>query len=155
LWECLGLFDARDPRRSLALRALRRSPLAPSLARRLWEAVHRRAAARAGRRIADHFATFAIWSEGERRRWQARARAPGSPRPAAGPWRQARVRAWLDKALDGAVLAQGEGVEAHALRRLRAQGWDGLHAEGGFWLALAALLFRDVVYAPIAGAWPG
>jgi hypothetical protein len=155
LWECLDALGPSDAQRGAALRALRRAPLAPPLARRLWDAVHRRSAARSGRRISDHLASFAIWSEGERRRWQARAREPGSPRPAAGPWRQARVRAWLDKSLDGAVLAQGEGVEAHALRRLRAQGWDGLHAEGGFWLALATLLFHDVIYAPVAGAWPG
>jgi hypothetical protein len=155
LWECRETLGAEDAGRPISLRALRRAPLAPPLARRLWDAVHRRCAARSGRRMAEHLATFAIWSEGERRRWQARAREPGSPRPAAGPWRQARVRAWLDKALDGAVLAQGEGVEAHALRRLRAQGWDGMHAEGGFWLALAALLFDDVIYAPVPGAWPG
>jgi hypothetical protein len=47
--------------------------------------------------------------------------------------------AWLDHG-GARVVADGELVEDLALRRLAADGWHGLHAEGGFWLAAAYLL---------------
>lgn len=153
LSECRSALPAADPRHTRILRALRRAPLPPRQARGLWEQVWRRGSARGRRFIAGHLAGFALWSEGERARWQARAKTPGSARAAAGAWRAARLSAWLERDAGGAVLAQGENVEAHALRRLAAQGWSGVHAEGGFWTALAALLLRDVVLAPVPGAW--
>jgi len=63
------------------------------------------------------------------------------------------VRAWLERDGHGQVVAQGEGVEAHALRRLRRDGWQGLHAEGALWGALATVLFWDEIMAPLEGVW--
>jgi len=153
LWAARGCVAADDPRRRLALRALRRAPLAPRAACRLWEEVWRAAQARSGRMISAHVASFALWTPGERSRWRERGRQPGQPRAVRSRWRVLTVRAWLERDGQGLVVAQGEGVEAHALRRLAQDGWQGVHAEGELWVALATLLYWDQIMAPVAGVW--
>ncbi len=138
-----------------AWRVLRQAPCAPAVARQLWEQVQRRAHARAGRRIAGHLASMALWTPAERARWRLRARPPRSHRPSQGSWRTRHLQAWIERDGGGAVLAQGEGVEQHALRRLAAEGWQGVHGEGGFWMALTMLLMAPVLASPVPGAWIG
>ena len=153
LWAARACLAVDDPRRRQALRALRRAPLSPRAAGRLWEEVWRAAQARSARMISAHVASFALWTPGERSRWRERARQPGQARAPRSRWRVLTVRAWLERDGQGLVVAQGEGVEAHALRRLRQEGWEGLHAEGELWSALATTLFWDEIMMKVEGVW--
>lgn len=153
LWEALPAWRGLDPRRTRALAALRRAPCSPGLARRLWAELHRQAGhGRRARALAAHLATWRIFSEGERRRWRLRATgrriAEGD-----GVWPVRSCEAWLERDEAGAVLAEGLRVEAWALARLAEEGWQGLHAEGGFWLGLAETAFAPVLAAPLPVAW--
>lgn len=143
-----------DPRRLAAcLRALRTAPAAPSLAR--WQAhnLYRMTTLRGWRRhIASQVASWRVWSSGEAQRWHLRA--SGQRRAQALPDVPVRyMDAWIDHDAAGMVVADGERVEMHALRRLRQEGWHGIHAEGGFWLGLVAQLAHRVILADLPQAW--
>jgi hypothetical protein len=153
LSDCLAADALPAADRARAWRALRRAPCPPRIARRVWEAVHRRAHARPGRWIAHHLATMRIWTAGECERWRARARPPRAARPHAPAWAVGRLSAWLEHDASGAVVAQGERVEAHAARRLALQGWQAAHAEGGFWSALAEHLLWPALCDGVPDAW--
>lgn len=153
LWDCLALPALGEGGRARALRALRRAPLGPSLARRVWtETWRRQPRPDLRRRLAAACAQWSIWPAGDRERWALRAQGKRATR-AAESWPTAHVAAWLDRG-HGAVRAEGLGVEAHALRHLAGRGFAGVHGEGGFWLALAARLFRHAVAARPPGVWP-
>ena len=49
------------------------------------------------------------------------------------------------------MLADGLRVEARVLAAVRAEGWDGLHAEGWFWSVLAHRLAGALFAAPVPG----
>ncbi|HYE07770.1 MAG TPA: VRR-NUC domain-containing protein [Planctomycetota bacterium] len=153
LLDCVDRLPDGDARVDHALRALRRAPLAPHLARRVWTRTwEREARPLRARRLAAAFADWALWPAGERARWRLRAagsRASG----ARATWSTMRLPAWLER--DGQrVVAQGEGVEAFVLARLARDGWSGVHAEGGFWLALAGALFAAELDAGACWAGP-
>ena len=138
LWEA-----ARTPaQRRIARRLLRRAPASPSLMRAVWEDQHAAWTPRpAADRLAAEFAQWSLWSSSERSAWSDRA--TGTRRSRTRVWPVRTLDAWLER--DGQrVLADGELVEDLALRRLQEDGWEGIHAEGGFWLATAYLLLdRD------------
>ncbi|TVR13495.1 MAG: VRR-NUC domain-containing protein [Planctomycetota bacterium] len=143
-----------DPRRySAAIRALRTAPAAPSLARWQADSLYRINTLPGWRRhIASQVAAWGIWRSGERQRWHLRA--IGQRRAQAQPDVPVRyLDAWIDHDAAGMVVADGERVEMHALRQLRHEGWQGIHAEGGFWLGLTAQLAHEVLLAPVAGVW--
>ena len=138
LWEA-----ARTPtQRRIARRLLRRAPVSPALMRAVWEDLHAAWRPRpAADRLAAEFAQWSLWSSSERNAWSDRAN--GTRRTRTRVWPVRTLDAWLER--DGQrVLADGELVEDLALRRLREDGWEGIHAEGCFWLAAAHLLLdRD------------
>jgi hypothetical protein len=154
-WDCLRTLSVGDPRREAILDALRAAPLGPGLVRHFAQETWRAAQRGAARKLlAGTYADWAVFSTGERARWRLRATGERVQRRKNTPWRVRHLAAWLDHAADGSVLAEGEGVEAHALRRLAGEGFSGVHAEGGFWLALTSLVFHDALAAPVPGAWP-
>jgi hypothetical protein len=152
LWHCRGLWPVDDPRQARALRALLRAPASPGLARELWTEVHRRhRATRLGEALAARFARWPLWSAGERERW--RRRAERSPvRRGQDCWPRRTLPAWLARG-GASVLADGMRVEAWACDRLGDDGWSACHAEGGFWLALAAQVYAPALAAEVPGAW--
>lgn len=153
LWDCLALPGLGEAAGARALRALRRAPIGPGLARKVWtETWRRQPRPDLRRRLAAACARWSIWTTGDRERWALRACGRRAVRTAE-PWPTAHVAAWLDRG-HGAVRAEGLGVEAHALRHLAGRGFAGVHGEGGFWLALACRLFHRAVAARPAGAWP-
>ena len=153
LWDCLALPALGESARARGLRALRRAPLGPSLARRVWtETWQRQPRPDLRRRLAAACARWSIWPTGDRERWALRAQAKRAARSVES-WPTTHVAAWLDRG-HGAVRAEGLGVEAHALRHLAGRGFAGVHGEGGFWLALACRLFRSAVVARPRGVWP-
>ena len=153
-WDCLRTLSVGDPRREAIFDALREAPLGPGLVRHLAQETWRAAQRGTARKLlAGTYAAWAVFSTGERARWRVRATGE-RVRRSGTPWRVRHLAAWLDHAADGSVLAEGEGVEAHALRRLAGEGFSGVHAEGGFWLALTSLVFHDALAAPVPGAWP-
>ena len=131
LWES----STSPAQRRQARRALRRAPCSPGLARSVWEDLHAAWAPRpAADRLATQFAEWSLWNEVERAAWAARAAGTRVVRPQV--WHVRTLAAWLDS--DGTqVVAEGERVEALALRRMASEGWQGIHAEGSFWLAAA------------------
>lgn len=129
---------ATSAQRRLARRALRRAPCPPSLMREVWEDLHAHWHPRpAADRLARAFATWSLWSEVDRAAWAARADGTRVARTRVWPVRT--IEAWLDHGA-ARVVAEGETVEDLALRRLAQDGWQGVHAEGGLWLAVAHLL---------------
>ncbi len=136
--ECVAEQALPLAQQRAARRALRRAPCSPALARQVWEELH---AAWSPRPMADRlaraFGTWQLWSEVERAAWTARARGERVRRQ--NVWSTRTFDAWLDHG-GVRVVADGESVEALALRRLAGDGWQGLHAEGGFWLAVAYLV---------------
>ena len=138
LSECLAAQAPSPAGRRAARRALRRAPCSPALAREVWEEVHASWGPRpAADRLARVFGTWPLWGEVERAAWTARATGERIKRTKV--WQARTLDAWLDHG-GARVVADGELVEDLALRRLAADGWQGLHAEGGFWLAAAYLL---------------
>ena len=138
LSECVAANAPSPASRRAARRALRRAPCSPSLARDVWEEVHAAWGPRpAADRLARAFSTWRIWGEVERAAYAARA--DGERVRRARVWQMRTMDAWLDHG-GARVVADGELVEDFALRRLAADGWNGVHAEGGFWLAAAYLL---------------
>ncbi len=129
---------ASAEQRRLARRALRRAPCPPSLMRDVWEDLHAHWHPRpAADRLARAFAGWSLWGEVDRAAWAARA--AGTRVARARVWPVRTIEAWLDHGA-ARVVAEGETVEELALRRLAQDGWQGVHAEGGFWLAVAHLL---------------
>jgi hypothetical protein len=146
LWRCYQELQLSKETRRQVLELMATIPLAPALAREWARASWREATPLERARIAADCATWAIWRNGERERW--RLRASGKRRGRAEHiWRQRHLVAWLDHDQAGRVIAEGERVEACALRALQAEGWQGLHAEGSVWaglcLVLAWPLLRD------------
>ena len=145
-----------DPRRLIAtLRALRPVVCAPSLAR--WQAnrLERLLPINSYRRqLARSVAGWRIWSEGERQRWELRAK--GERRAKAWPDVTSRkLAAWIDHDAQGGVVADGLRVEMCALRQLHQEGWQGIHAEGGFWLGLTMLMSAPLLLDDRADVWSG
>ena len=138
LQECVHADSPSPAGRRAARRALRRAPCSPALAREVWEEIHAAWGPRpAADRLARAFGGWRLWGEVERATWSARAAGERVRR--ANVWQMRTLDAWLDHG-GARVVADGELVEDLALRRLAAEGWHGLHAEGGFWLAAAFLL---------------
>lgn len=153
-WVCVENLGRRHPLRLRLLRALARSPLSPALARRVarawWGLLGGR---RWARRAATAAAAWNIWHPGERDRWRRRA---GLLPAAIGDEDRVRERLTARLVLDrGQVLADGEPIERHVLRRYRADGWEGLHGEGGAWLGIAWVLGQELLAQPVPGAWAG
>ncbi|MFW5750349.1 MAG: VRR-NUC domain-containing protein [Planctomycetota bacterium] len=155
LWDCHAGLPAADPRRARIRVLLQRVALPPRLAAALWRECWSTTTARGTRRrLAARLATWPIWTPAEARRWARRASARRTPQRST-PWPVRELRAALDHHPDGSVRAGGLRVEAYALARLRARGWDGLHAEGGFWRRLCDLLLAPTLALPVPGMWPG
>ncbi len=134
LWESA----ATPAQRRRARRALRRAPCSAALARTVWEDLYAAWQPRpAAARLAQAFAGCDLWNSVERAAWAARA--VGGRRMRRRVWPERVFDAWLDHGAHR-VVAEGETVERLALRRLLEDGWQGVHAEGGFWLATAHLL---------------
>lgn len=135
---CMQQLPLTPSQRQAARRALRRAPCSAQLAREIWEELHEAWNPRPpADRLARQFAGWAIWSEVERGAW--RARGTGTKSRRAVVWGQRTIDAWMEKG-GSRVIAEGELVEDLALRRLATEGWQGVHAEGTFWLAAAHLL---------------
>ncbi len=138
LWTCVQQLPLSAQQRHAARRALRRAPCAAPLAREVWEDLHTAWHPRPpADRLAQRFAGWALWGEVERAAWRARGNGTRIRRSVV--WGQRTIDAWMEKG-GNRVVAEGELVEDLALRRLAADGWQGVHAEGGFWLAAAHLL---------------
>ena len=138
LWNCVQQLPLTPLQQQQARRALRRAPCAAPLARELWEAMHAAWSPRpAADRLAQRFASWAIWSEVDRAAWRARGNGTRIRRTTV--WNQRTIDAWMEKG-GARIIAEGELVEDFVLRRLAADGWQGIHAEGSFWLATAHLV---------------
>ena len=138
LAECVAEQALNPADQRAARRALRRAPCSPALARSVWEDVHAAWGPRpAADRLARAFGTWQLWGEVERAAWTARANGERVRRQRV--WQMRTLDAWLDHG-GSRVVADGELVEDLALRRLATDGWQGVHAEGGFWLAVAYLV---------------
>ncbi len=138
LAECAAERALTPADQRAARRALRRAPCSPALARNVWEDVHAAWGPRpAADRLARAFGSWQLWGEVERAAWTARAKGERVRRQRV--WQMRTLDAWLDHG-GTRVIADGELVEDLALRRLAADGWQGVHAEGGFWLAVAYLV---------------
>lgn len=138
LWNCVQQIPLTPLQHQQARRALRQAPCAAGVAREVWEALHAAWHPRpAADRLAQRFASWAIWSEVDRAAWRARGNGTRIRRSLV--WNQHTIEAWMEKG-NSRVIAEGELVEDLALRRLAADGWHGIHAEGSFWLATAHLV---------------